>query len=224
MSRLLVPDWDKIDVVLLDMDGTLLDKHFDDHFWEDYVPRQYAEKNGMALNDAAEMLFGLYRAQEGTLNWTDLDFWSERLDLDIPEMKRQIDHLIGVHPYVIQFLERMREIGKRLYLVTNAHSKTLDLKMEKTPLVGKFDGAVTSQDLGAPKEDVKSWKKLKKILDFDPEATLLAEDTVKVLETAESFGIKYLVFVKRSSSTRPPKTSEQYFSIDTFREITPKKR
>ncbi len=224
MSRLLAPDWDKIDVVLLDMDGTLLDKHFDDHFWEDYVPRQYAEKKGMALNDAAEMLFGLYRAQEGTLNWTDLDFWSERLDLDIPEMKRQIDHLIGVHPYVIQFLERMREIGKRLYLVTNAHSKTLDLKMEKTPLVGKFDGAVTSQDLGAPKEDVKSWKKLKEILDFDPEATLLAEDTVKVLETAESFGIKYLVFVKRSSSTRPPKTSEQYFSIDTFREITPKKR
>ena len=26
-------DWDSIDTVLLDMDGTLLDLHFDNYFW-----------------------------------------------------------------------------------------------------------------------------------------------------------------------------------------------
>ena len=31
--------WQEVDWVLLDMDGTLLDKHFDDYFWETLVPR-----------------------------------------------------------------------------------------------------------------------------------------------------------------------------------------
>ncbi len=30
--------------VLLDMDGTLLDKYFDDYFWEHLLPEKYAEK------------------------------------------------------------------------------------------------------------------------------------------------------------------------------------
>ena len=36
--------WDDITWVLLDMDGTLLDKHFDDYFWETLVPEEYARR------------------------------------------------------------------------------------------------------------------------------------------------------------------------------------
>ncbi len=35
-------DWDNIDTVLLDMDGTLLDLAFDNWFWQRHVPEQYA--------------------------------------------------------------------------------------------------------------------------------------------------------------------------------------
>ena len=31
-------DWERIDTVLLDMDGTLLDLHFDNHFWREHLP------------------------------------------------------------------------------------------------------------------------------------------------------------------------------------------
>ncbi len=34
-------DWDNIDTVLLDMDGTLLDLGFDNWFWQPHVPEQY---------------------------------------------------------------------------------------------------------------------------------------------------------------------------------------
>ena len=216
-----VPNWEEIDVVLLDMDGTLLDKHFDDHFWEEHVPRQYAANNGISVEDARGKLFKHYRAHEGTLNWTDLDFWSEELGLDILKLKRQVDHLISVHPFVIPFLDRLREIGKRVYLVTNAHSKTLDLKMEKTLLAGKFDAAITSQDLGAPKERPESWEKLQQLIQFDRRNTLLAEDTIDVLKAAEKFGIRFLVHISKASSKKPPEPSERYYSIQTFLEITP---
>ena len=41
--------WEKIHTVLLDMDGTLLDLHYDNHFWLEHVPRRYAEKNALSL-------------------------------------------------------------------------------------------------------------------------------------------------------------------------------
>ncbi|MEK9139458.1 MAG: haloacid dehalogenase, partial [Nitrospirota bacterium] len=36
-----VVDWTHIDNVLLDMDGTLLDRHFDNFFFEEELPRRY---------------------------------------------------------------------------------------------------------------------------------------------------------------------------------------
>ena len=41
--------WNDITWVLLDMDGTLLDKHFDDYFWETLVPEEYARRQGMVV-------------------------------------------------------------------------------------------------------------------------------------------------------------------------------
>ncbi len=97
-----------IKFILLDMDGTLLDKYFDDFFWEHLVPEKYAEKHNITFGKAKEELMGKYKAHEGTLNWTDLDFWSKELHLDIPALKEQIRHLIEVHPHVIDFLKMMK--------------------------------------------------------------------------------------------------------------------
>ena len=41
--HLTVIDWSHIDTVLLDMDGTLLDLHYDNYFWQQHMPRRYAE-------------------------------------------------------------------------------------------------------------------------------------------------------------------------------------
>ena len=39
--------WPEIHTVLLDMDGTLLDLRFDNHFWRELVPERYAERHGL---------------------------------------------------------------------------------------------------------------------------------------------------------------------------------
>ncbi|MDF1537200.1 MAG: GMP/IMP nucleotidase [bacterium] len=215
------PDWNQIDTVLLDMDGTLLDKSFDDHFWEEYVPSRYAEQFGVSEKEARDKLLSLYRSQEETLNWTSLDYWTEQLGLDILDLKRQVDHLITVHPFVVGFLDRVREAGKKVYLVTNAHGKTLDLKMGKTALAGKFDGITTAHDIGMPKEEPGFWRELRRKVPFDPERTLLGEDTEAVLISARRFGIRFLVFVSNSSSAKPPRGSDSFFSIERFVEIMP---
>jgi putative hydrolase of the HAD superfamily len=221
MNQTLSIDWSRIDTVLLDMDGTLLDRHFDDHFWLEYVPAAYAKKNRISLVEAKELLYGMFRSQENTLNWTDLDYWSARLGLDIPLLKQEVDHLIAVHPFVTDFLVFLQHHRKSTYLVTNAHSKTLDLKMRKTRLGPYFTGIISAHDVGLPKEEDAFWGKLRQKIPFSPSRTLLAEDSETNLATARNFGIRYLIFISSSSSALQPRDSEEFTSIRYFSQLMP---
>ena len=217
----MIISWNDIDTVLLDMDGTILDRHFDDHFWLEHVPHTYARKFQVPLAEAKEKLYALFRAQEGTLNWTDLDYWTEQLGLDIPLLKREVDHLIAVHPFVTEFLLFLKRSGKGIYLVTNAHSKTLRLKMRKTRLGPYFTGIVSAHDVGLPKEETAFWGKLRKFIPYDPARALLGEDSEANLATAHSYGIRYLIYVSRSSSALPARHSDIFSSINYFNQLIP---
>jgi HAD superfamily hydrolase (TIGR01509 family) len=209
-----------IDFVLLDMDGTLLDRYFDDYFWEHLVPEKYAEKHIISFGKAKDDLLNKYKIHEGTLNWTDLDFWSRELDLDIPALKEQIKHLIEVHPHVEDFLKSMRLRGKKIFLVTNAHYKSVTLKFKKT-LIGKyFDSVLTSFDTGYPKENTGFWKEAEKRLGFDKSRSLFIDDTEEILRAAREYGIRYILFKARSNSRIEPVKSNEFPHITDFDELT----
>ncbi len=214
-------DWREIDTVLLDMDGTLLDRHFDDHFWLEHVPKRWSAQFGVPLTQAREQLHALFRSQERTLNWTDLDYWSERLGLDIPKLKLEVEHLIAVHPGVVEFLTWAKQQGKELWLVTNAHSKTLELKMKKTMLGPWFNGIVSAHQVGLSKEAPQFWERLQRFVPYDPARTLLGEDSEANLQTARQYGIRHLIYVNRPSSNLPPQPSHHYCSIDYFTRLIP---
>ncbi len=214
-------NWSSIDVVLLDMDGTLLDLHFDDYFWREHVPRRFSEKNGIPLELARKQLFERYRGVRGTLKWYCVDYWSRELGLDIPVLKEEVEHLIAVHPHVPEFLDRIRRLGKRAVLVTNAHGKSLALKMKRTRLGECLDDMVCAHDLGLPKENPDFWSRLKTVVPFEKGRTLLVDDSPDVLDSARRYGIRHLVSIAQPSTRRPPKEMEGYASIQSFRELLP---
>jgi 5'-nucleotidase len=212
-------DWQEIDTVLLDMDGTLLDRHFDDYFWTDFVPENYALENNLSLEEAREKLHNRFEALRGTLDWTDLDFWSRELGLDIPALKVQVAALIDIHPYVIDFLVFCREKGRKIHLITNAHRKTLEIKMGKVAITNHFDRIVCAGEVGLAKEEPAFWEKLEKILPYDRQRTLLADDTEAVLDSAHHYGLKHLIFMARPSSRAAVSYSATYPSIIYFKDL-----
>jgi putative hydrolase of the HAD superfamily len=214
-------NWNEIDTVLLDMDGTLLDRHFDDHFWQEHVPKRWATRNRTSIEYAKEHLYSLFRSKEKSLKWTDLDYWSDRLKLDIPLLKQEVEHLIAVHPYVIEFLLFLKQHRKVVWLVTNAHSKTLDLKMKTTRIGPYFDGIISAHQVGLPKEDESFWGLLQNFISYSPDRTMLGEDSETNLATARSFGIRYLIYISRYSSKVTPKQSESFTTIDYFNRLIP---
>lgn len=209
----------EIDWVLLDLDGTLLDKHFDDQFWGVLVPERYAERHGVPVEEARAKLHATYRSHEGTLKWTDLDFWSEEFDLDIPALKEQLRHLIDVHPHVEHFLTVCREQGRQVHLLTNAHIKSVDLKFRETGIGRHFQSVITSNEIGAPKEDLEFWRRAQAKVGFDPARSIFVDDTEAVLHTAREFGIRYVVFKGRASSQIPPTVSAEFLSITDFDDL-----
>ncbi len=208
-----------IKYILLDMDGTLLDLYFDDYFWGHLVPEKYAEKHDMSFGTAKEYLYTTYKSHEKTLNWCDIDFWSRELNLDIPALKEQIRHLIEIHPHVIDFLKLMRKKKKKIYLLTNAHFKTVKIKFKKTKIGEHFDEVLCSFNVGHPKEDLDFWHKAQKKLKFDKEHSLFIDDTEDVLITAKEYGIKHLLFKATANSKLEPKETKKFMTIHDFREL-----
>ncbi len=205
--------------VLLDMDGTLLDLYFDDYFWGHLVPEKYSEKHNMTFGAAKDLLFNIYRSHEKTLKWTDIDFWSRELHLDILALTEQIKHLIEVHPHVIDFLKMLRKSGKKVFLVTNAHYKAVNVKLKKTRIGKYFDFVLCSIDAGHPKESIEFWHEAERLLKFNKGETLLIDDTEDVLKTAREYGIRHLLFKAKANSKSEPKKSNEFPVITDFREL-----
>ena len=212
-------DWKKIDTVLLDMDGTLLDLNFDNHFWKEFVPLKFAEKQGLSIATAKQQLEPRFKSMEGQLEWYCLDYWSNVLQLDIAGLKAEISSLIAVLPHVMEFLEKLQQSSQKVLLVTNAHRDSLGLKMEKTCLQPFFDGIISSHDVGFPKEHAEFWEFLQQQQPFDKKTTVLIDDSLAVLNSARLFGIAHLISVSKPDSKQPKKDVTDYPAIEDFREL-----
>jgi putative hydrolase of the HAD superfamily len=185
--------WSDVEHVLIDMDGTIIDKYFDEYFWLTLMPQRYAEINGISINNSKEILFARYKTQERSLNWTDVDYWSRDLGINVAELKEGISDLVRVSPFVEEFLTQLREKNKKLLLFTNAHAKTIEIKMKKALLLGYFDQVVTSFDMGCPKEDIRFWQRAEEVTGFDCDKTLFIDDTLDVVTAARNYGIKHVI-------------------------------
>lgn len=208
--------WTQIDTVLLDMDGTLLDLHFDNHFWLEHLPRRFAELRGISRARAEAELTPLFEAHAGQLTWYCLDFWSAELCLSIVALKKEVAHLIALREGVEEFLGALRAAGKRVVLVTNAHRDSLSLKMERVPLEAYFERLVSSHDYGFAKEDQRFWVTLQHELDFDPARALFIDDSLPILRSAGRFGIAHLLAVREPDSRQPSRQTEEFFAIEDY--------
>ena len=212
--------WERIDTVLVDMDGTLLDLAFDNFFWLELIPSHYAKRHGLSEDRAREELLARYRALEGRLAWYCIDHWSQDLNIDIRALKREHQHRIRFFPRATDFLASVRRRRKRLLLVTNAHPDTLAIKIEQTGLDKHVDDVFSSHEFDAPKETHEFWDRFHAREGFDPPRTLLIEDSVAVLKAASDFGLGSTLAIRCPDSRHPPRTIEQFPAVDGVHELT----
>ena len=140
--------------------------------------------------------------------------------MDIGSLKEEIKHKIQVRPHVREFLERLRKLGKKLLLVTNAHPQSLSLKLQVTKIDQHLDLIFSSHEFNHPKEAQEFWQALQAREHFDPARSLFIDDTARILESARRFGIQYLVGIHQPDSQKA-RIMESFPAIHHFDEIMP---
>ncbi|MCP2075647.1 UNVERIFIED_ORG: putative hydrolase of the HAD superfamily [Pseudomonas lini] len=211
--------WHEIDTVLLDMDGTLLDLHYDNHFWMEHLPQRYAELHGVSRTMAEMELQPLFERNAGQLQWYCLDFWSTELKLPVRELKLETAHLIALRPDADTFLAAIQRAGKRVVMITNAHRDSLSLKLERIELAPYFERLISSHDYGFPKENRQFWDALQADLNFDPARSLFIDDTLPVLRSARDFGVAHLLAVSEPDSRKGPKDTGEFEALGDYRTL-----
>ncbi|CAI3790231.1 GMP/IMP nucleotidase YrfG [Pseudomonas sp. MM227] len=211
--------WSTIDTVLLDMDGTLLDLHYDNHFWLEHLPQRYAQLHGVSLAMAQLELQPLFADNAGKLNWYCLDFWTRELNIPVRELKLETADLIALRPDADTFLAAIQRAGKRVIMITNAHRDSLSLKLERIELAPYFERLISSHDYGYPKENAQFWDALQADIGFDPARSLFIDDTLPVLRSAQAYGVKHLLAVCEPDSRKGAKDTEEFEAVGDYREL-----
>jgi len=211
--------WSEIDTVLLDMDGTLLDLHFDNYFWQEHLPQRWAQITGSSEQDARAELMAEYQQLQGKLEWYCLDYWGKRLQLPITELKREIMDKIQMRADVPAFLTALKQTGRHIVLVTNAHPDSLSLKIERTDLANYIEQLISTHEFGVTKESQALWQRLQQRLNFDVNRTLFVDDSLPILEAAQQYGIKHLLAVANPDSQKPHNSFHNFPAITDYRSL-----
>lgn len=212
-------NWDQIDTVLLDMDGTLLDLSFDNFFWREHLPTEYSRISNKSLLQAKEELEQLSDSLYGSLDWYCVDYWSEALNIDVESIKRDVKQHIRYRPHTLSFLQFLRGLEKQCILVTNAHPKTLELKVASSGLHEYLDKLVSSHEFSLAKENAGFWHKLQEREELNLSRCLFIDDSMPVLSNAHREGVGHILQILHPDTTQAPNLKGDYLSIHDFDEL-----
>ena len=182
--------------ILFDMDGVILDNTYDNNFWQNQIPAVLAEQKGWSFEDAKRLAVQIFNYKKNTMDWYDLDYWSNMLGIDIEEQKRLPESYDKIKLYdgVFDILRKIKK-DRKIILITNAHRKTLNIKLKKYDLSPYFDDMVCAHELHYVKEDIQLWYMLRSKYQLDFKKTILIEDTIKNILVGLSAGISGAVYL-----------------------------
>jgi 5'-nucleotidase len=214
------PEWDAIDTVLLDLDGTLLDLAYDNYVWLARLPESYAEARGLSVAEAQAELAPKFKAHRGTLQWYSIDFWSRETGIDLHALHEAEVARIAWLPGARGFLEAARARGKRLTLMTDSHPDLLALKHSHTGVLDYLDAAYSSHRFGAPKQDPRFWPQARAAEGFDPARSLFVDDNPAVVRAALAAGIRWVYAIRQPDSSRDPHEHAEFEAVDRIAALT----
>ena len=149
-----------------------------DGLWKDY------EKGLFTRDEIVVLRFSRYLEAIG------------RPDVDANVFNIKYREYLGEGKYVIdgayEVLETLKNMGAKIYVVTNGVSKTQTERLNPQPFFKFIDGVCISEDAGYPKPDVRFFEAATKTFNFklDENAIIIGDSLSSDIKGGNNVGIK----------------------------------
>lgn len=175
-----------------DLQGTLSDSRFSDYYWMEIIPKKYAEKFHVSIDDAKEILknkfkeYGVYH-----ILYYDDKYWEQYLDFSTKiELERSL-----VKPRINQELyDFISKIKLPKIIISTTTNLFINFELqEKINTFDKIYSCVDSFKIGGKTKEV--YEKICQELNSNPSEILHVGDNKKMdIDHAKEAGINTILF------------------------------
>ena len=181
--------------ILSDLDGVILDLAYDIKFWELWLPEQVANQTNKSIEETKAEMKAEIDIQRGTLNFYDLNYWDDLLNVDCMQIFREKTERCSYLEGSYEALQRLSTLKNPKYIMTNGDPRIQDYKAETQNFLEFFDSIFYSMHVGYPKESKEFWALARHNLNLDFEDTIFIDDDFKVATAAAKAGIKQVAWI-----------------------------
>ena len=177
-------------MLLFDMDGTLIDSN---GIWKD-VDTRFLEKRGLPYTQeyyegVAHTIFPL--AAKFTREFCHLPESEEAIMAEWMDMAGDLyGTSVPVKPGVRAYLEKLRDAGERMMVVTSAVPVHCRTALTHLGLMPYFERIVFAQELHREKKDPALWRLAAETAGVSPEDCTLYDDSVEACRGAKAAGMR----------------------------------
>lgn len=177
-------------MLLFDMDGTLIDSN---GIWKD-VDTRFLEKRGLPYTQeyyegVAHTIFPL--AAKFTKEFCHLPESEEAIMAEWMDMAGDLyGTSVPVKPGVRAYLEKLRDAGERMMVVTSAVPVHCRTALTHLGLMPYFERIVFAQELHREKKDPALWRLAAETAGVSPEDCTLYDDSVEACRGAKAAGMR----------------------------------
>jgi HAD superfamily hydrolase (TIGR01549 family) len=148
-------------IISFDLDGTLADLNFEKAIWLEEIPKLFARKNNLPIEQAKNAVFTAYNLiGDRQARWYDIKFWFKEFGLqeDYNTILTESSHLINLYPDTIPALKKLRAKGYKLIVISNATREFIDFKLKVEHLEKYFSQVFSiTSDFNCIKGDSKGY-------------------------------------------------------------------
>jgi len=192
-----------VSVVSFDLDGTLVTREYVDYFWLELVPRLYAERHSLGLEEAKRIVYASYdEVGPRDVRWYMPGYWFRRFGIEdrLEDALREAAERVRPYPDALEVVEWLR--GRcTLVICTSAAREFVNLVLSRIPLYRSSFKHVfsSSSDFGFPGKPPAFFQRVSELLGVSPQEILhVGDDEENDFANARRAGVK-AVYVNRGS-------------------------
>ena len=161
--------------ILSDLDGVILNLEYDIKFWELWLPEHVASQSNQNLEEIKTKIQAEIDAQRGTLNFYNLNYWDDLLNIDCMEIIREQEEKCSYLQGSYEALQRLSTLKNPKHILTNGDPRAQEYKAETQNFLEFFDSIFYSMQAGYSKEQKEFWALARHNLNLDFEVDNLCK-------------------------------------------------